>query len=347
MEDMVRLAMSLGYWGRSQPQGVLEMVLAAERLGYERVLTAEAWGSDAFSPLAWYGANTTTIGLGTAVAQISARTPAATAMTALTLDWLSGGRMVLGLGVSGPQVVEGWYGQPFESPLQRTREYVEVVRQVLRRDAPVQLSGRHTQIPYRGPGATGLGKALKSITHPLRSDLQIWLGAEGPRNVALAAEIADGWIALYFAPAYASRYREWLDVGFARRLMPPGNFTVCARCDIVIAEDPAPCRAAIKRSLALYIGGMGSESTNFHRRLFESIGYRAEAAEIRRLYAAGRVVEAAEEVTDALVDEVSIIGSHSYVREQVRRWEDAGVDLLVVPAQAPDELARIAEAVLG
>jgi F420-dependent oxidoreductase-like protein len=343
----MRLAMSLGYWGRTQPQGALEMVLAAERLGYERVMTAEAWGSDAFSPLAWYGAHTTTIGLGTAIAQISARTPAATAMTSLTLDWLSGGRMVLGLGASGPQVVEGWYGQPFASPLQRTREYVHVVRQVLRREAPVQLSGRQIRVPYDGPGTTGLGKALRSITHPLRSDLQIWLGAEGPRNVALAAEIADGWIALYFAPAYASRYREWLDAGFKRRLLPVRDFVVSARCNVVISKNPAPHRAALKRSFALYIGGMGSESTNFHRRLFESIGYRAEAAEIRRLYASGRAAEAAVAVPDALVDEVSIIGSRSHVREQIHRWEAAGVDLLVVPAQGPDELARIADAVLG
>ncbi|TFH31953.1 MAG: LLM class flavin-dependent oxidoreductase, partial [Myxococcales bacterium] len=206
----LKLGLQLGYWGALPPPNLVEMAQEAERLGYDSVLTAEAWGSDAFTPLSWIGAMTSRIRLGTSIAQLSARTPTATAMAALTLDHLSGGRMILGLGVSGPQVVEGWYGQPFSKPMARTREYIEIIRQVMRREAPVTSPGPHYPLPYQGEGAWGLGKPLKPITHPLRADLPIFIGAEGPKNVALAAEVADGWFPLYYSPYRQEVYADSL-----------------------------------------------------------------------------------------------------------------------------------------
>ncbi len=196
----MKLGLQLGYWGAMPPSNALDKVLEAEKLGFDIVFTAEAYGSDALTPLAWYGSSTSTIRLGTSIVQMSARTPTATAMAAMTLDHLSGGRFALGLGLSGPQVVEGWYGRPFAQPLARTREYVDIVRRVLARDQPVTSEGPHYPIPYQGPGATGYGKPLRSIVHPLRADLPVYLGAEGPKNVALSAEIADGWLPMYFSP---------------------------------------------------------------------------------------------------------------------------------------------------
>jgi F420-dependent oxidoreductase-like protein len=205
---LVKLGLQLGYWGASPPDNDAELVAAAENAGYDAVFTAEAWGSDAYTPLAWWGRRTTRMRLGTSIVQLSARTPTACAMAALTLDHLSGGRHILGLGVSGPQVVEGWYGQPFGKPLARTREYVDIVRQVWARQAPVTSSGPHYPLPLAGEGSTGLGKSLKSITYPLRADIPIMLGAEGPKNVALAAEIADGWLPIFYSPRLAPMYNE-------------------------------------------------------------------------------------------------------------------------------------------
>src|SRR5471032_1003800 len=228
----------IGYWGAGPPAGVPEGLAAADRLGFDSCWTAEAYGSDALTPLAWWGPHTTRIKLGTSICQISARTPTAMAMAALTMDHLSGGRFVLGLGVSGPQVVEGWYGQSFTAPLARTREYVDVVRQVLAREKPVTNDGPHYPLPY--PGGTGLGKPLKPIVHPLRADIPIILGAEGPKNVSLAAEIADGWFPIFFSPKAMSSFEASLDEGFAR----PGarrtvdDFEVLAFAPTVISDDP-------------------------------------------------------------------------------------------------------------
>src|SRR5437016_2738641 len=206
--------MHIGYWGATPPSWAPGAIAEAERLGFDSIWTAGSWGSDALTPLAWWGSASTKLRLGTNLIQLSARTPTATAMAALTIDHLSNGRFVLGLGVSGPQVVEGWYGQPFPKPLARTREYVSVIRQVLARQAPVTASGQHYPLPY--PGGTGLGKPLKSIVHPLRADIPIILGAEGPKNVALAAEIADGWFPIYYSPRREEIYRDALAEGFAR-----------------------------------------------------------------------------------------------------------------------------------
>ncbi|GAA3385120.1 LLM class F420-dependent oxidoreductase [Cryptosporangium minutisporangium] len=339
----MQLGLQLGYWGAAPPADAPALVAAAEESGFAAVYTAEAWGSDAFTPLAWWGAATERVRLGTAVVQISARTPAACAMHALTLDHLSGGRFALGLGVSGPQVVEGWYGEPFAKPLARTREYVRIVRQVLAREAPVVNDGPHHPLPYRGPGALGLGKPLRPITHPLRADLPILLGAEGPKNVALAGEIADGWIAVFYSPRVGPVYAEWLAEGLAR----PGarrtqeTFEVVANCQIVLTDDRRPALDALKPSLAHYIGGMGAPGMNFHADLFTRAGFGDAVAEIGALFQSGQRAEAVAAVPDALVDEVSIVGDADHVRAEVARREEAGVTMLLTGCRTVAEVRAL------
>jgi F420-dependent oxidoreductase-like protein len=345
----MKLGLQLGYWGAEPPGNAAELVAEAERAGFDAVFAAESWGSDAFTPLAWWGSGTERVRLGTSVAQLSARAPTACAMHALTLDHLSNGRAILGLGVSGPQVVEGWYGAPFGKPLARTREYVDIVRQVLAREAPVRSEGPHYPLPYQGPGAEGLGKPLKPIVHPLRRDLPIWLGAEGPRNVALAAEIADGWLAIYFSLRLAEQYNAWLDEGFARPTARRGraDFEVAASAQIVVTDDP---RAEIDRMrpvMALYIGGMGAEQRNFHADLFRRMGYGAVIDEVTALFRAGRKDEAAAVVPDELVTEIAIIGSAAEVREQVDAWAKAGVTMMLVSCRDTAQIRTLADAVLA
>jgi F420-dependent oxidoreductase-like protein len=345
----MKLGLQLGYWGAQPPEGVGELVEEAERSGFDAVFAAEAWGSDAFTPLAWWGHRTSRIRLGTSIVQLSGRTPTSCAMHALTLDHLSGGRVVLGLGVSGPQVVEGWYGRPFSKPLARTREYVDIIRQVLAREAAVSNAGPHYPLPYTGEGAVGLGKPLKPIVHPLRADLPIWMGAEGPKNVALAAEIADGWLPIYFSPRVADMYHGWLDEGFAR----PGarrtreSFEIAATTQLVITDDKAAAYAAMRPWIALYIGGMGAKEQNFHKTVFERMGYADVAAQVQEHYLAGRKDEAAALVPDELVAEITIIGNAEEVRADVRRWEAAGVTMLVLSLRTPEEIRRVADVVLG
>ncbi|MFI5780134.1 LLM class F420-dependent oxidoreductase [Nocardia sp. NPDC051570] len=340
----MRFGLQLGYWGAQPPANAPELVAAAEEIGFDAVFTAESWGSDAFTPLAWWGAATWRVRLGTSVVQMSARTPTATAMAALTLDHLSAGRAVLGLGVSGPQVVEGWYGQPFAKPLQRTREYVDIVRQVLAREDKVTSAGPHYPLPYRGAGATGLGKPLKPITHPRRADISIWLGAEGPKNVALTAEIADGWLAIYYTPRLAGMYDEWLDEGFAR----PGarrsreDFEIAASCQVVITDDARGELDRMKPVLALYIGGMGAEELNFHAQVYRRMGYGGVVDEITGLFRSGRKAEAAAAVPDELILDTTIIGDEAQVRSQLRVWEKAGVGMLLVSAHSAEQLRGLA-----
>ena len=348
----MKLGLQLGYWGAQPPEGVGELVEEAERSGFDSVFAAEAWGSDAFTPLAWWGHRTSRIRLGTSIVQLSGRTPASCAMHALTLDHLSGGRVVLGLGVSGPQVVEGWYGRPFSRPLARTREYIDVIRQVLAREAPVTNNGPHYPLPYTGEGAVGLGKPLKPITHPLRADLPIWMGAEGPKNVALAAEIADGWLPIYFSPRVADMYHGWLDEGFAREgaRRTRDTFEIAATTQLIVTDGPEGTAAAVEAMrpwLALYIGGMGAKEQNFHKTVFERMGYADVADRIQEHYLAGRKDEAAALVPDELINETSIIGDPAQVREQVARWEAAGVTMLVLTLRSPEEVRRVAEVVLG
>lgn len=248
----------LGYWKAGPPAGALEAVQEAERLGFDSVWTAEAYGSDAFTPLAWWGAATSTIRLATGIAQLSARTPASTAMTAMTLDHLSGGRVILGLGVSGPQVVEGWYGQPFPKPLARTREYVAILRSIMARQAPVTAPGPQLPLPRTGEGTTGLGKPLMSTLHPLREHIPIHLAAEGPKNTALAAEIADGWLPFLFSPASDADARALLAEGFARRdpTLPPADaFEVSVPVPIVVDDSVEAAADRLRPMIALYVGG--------------------------------------------------------------------------------------------
>ncbi|MER7082600.1 probable F420-dependent oxidoreductase, Rv3520c family [Saccharopolyspora kobensis] len=342
----MRIGLQLGYWGAAPPPNAEELVLGAESAGFDSVFAAESWGSDAFTPLAWWGSRTSRVRLGTSVAQVAARTPASCAMHALTLDHLSGGRCVLGLGVSGPQVVEGWYGTPFAKPLARTREYVSIVRQVLAREAPVRNEGAHYRLPYDGPGSIGLGKSLRPITHPLRADLPIWLGAEGPRNVAQTAEIADGWIAVYYSPRVAGMYEDWLAEGFARPGARRGraDFEVAASCQVVVTDDPAAERAKLKPSLALYIGGMGAPGMNFHAELFRRMDYGEVVDDVLRLYGDGRREEAVAAVPDEMVDDVAVIGDAETVRARVAEWEKSGVDTLLVGCRSVDHIRRVSTA---
>ncbi|MFL6087066.1 MAG: LLM class F420-dependent oxidoreductase [Mycobacterium sp.] len=340
----MKLGLQLGYWGAQPPENAPELVAAAEEAGFDVVFTAEAWGSDAYTPLAWWGSQTKRLRLGTSVVQLSARTPTACAMAALTLDHLSGGRHILGLGVSGPQVVEGWYGQKFPKPLARTREYIDVVRQVLARQGPVASDGPHYPLPLTGEGTTGLGKNLKPITHPLRADLPIMLGAEGPKNVALAAEICDGWLPIFYSPRLGEMYNEWLDEGFAR----PGarrsreDFEICATANIVITEDRSAALAAMKPYLALYMGGMGAEDTNFHADVYRRMGYAEVVDDVTRLFRSDRKSEAAKVIPDELVDDAAIVGDIDYVRKQVAAWEAVGVTTMVVAGRSPEQIRELA-----
>jgi F420-dependent oxidoreductase-like protein len=336
MVKRLGLGLQLGYWGAGPPAGAGDLVLEAERLGFDSVWTAEAYGSDALTPLAWWGSRTTRIRLGTALCQLSARAPTATAMAAITVDHLSAGRFVLGLGVSGPQVVEGWYGQPFPAPLERTREYVSIVRQVLAREAPVTNAGEHYPLPY--PGGTGLGRPLKSIVHPLRADIPIVLGAEGPKNVALAAEIADGWLAFLFNPQHMGEFGVALAEGFSR----PGarrtanEFEVIASCPVRIDEDVERAAHGLKPMLALYIGGMGARGRNFHFDVFARMGFEAEAHQIQQLYLDGQKQEAVAAVPTSMVESVALIGPKDKVRDDLAAWRESMANTLVISPPASE-----------
>ena len=325
-----------GYWSAGPPPRALEAVLEAERLGFDSVWTAEAYGSDAFTPLAWWGAQTRSIRLGTAIAQLAARTPTATAMAALTLDHLSGGRFTLGLGASGPQVVEGWYGQPYPRPLARTREYVAIVQDVLAREAPVAFDGEFYSLPAKV--GTGLGKALRSTVHPLRADLPIHLAAEGPKNIALAAEIADGWLPLFYSPRMDATYRELLADGFARRSPGPGrraprpvaDFEVSATVPVVVHDDVERAADAVRPFIALYAGGMGAKGANFHRDVLVRLGYEQACDEIQAHYLAGRRAEAAAAVPLELVEEIALVGPAAKIETELATWRRTAITTLVI-----------------
>ena len=323
----LQLGLMLGYWGAEAFDATV-LAQAAEEVGYHSVWTAEAYGSDAVSPLAWIGARTQRIGLGTALIQLSARTPASTAMTAVTLDHLSGGRFHLGLGVSGPQVVEGWYGQPFPKPLARTREYVEVIRTIWRREGPVSHEGEHYALPYRG--GTGKGKALKITTHPRRPDIPIFLGAEGPRNVALAAEIADGWFPIFYSP-------ERSPAMYADSLVDaPPDFSIACPVTVVPGDDLEQAMAVVKWSLAFYMGGMGAPDENYHLDVIKRMGFEEEADRVQQLFISGDREGAMRAVPDALADEIALVGPPGRIRERLQRWIDSPVTHLLVGTR--DEL---------
>lgn len=340
----MRFGVGLQYFTAPIPPILGELLSQAERAGYESVWCGESYGSDAFTPLGYVAASTTTMRIGSSIAQVPARPPTATAMAAMTLDHLSAGRMILGLGSSGPQVAEDWYGQEFSRPLQRTRDYIAVVRATIARERPVAYDGEFYALPLRG--GDGAGKALRSNLPPLRADLPIHLAAEGPRNVALAAEIADGWHALFFSPEHAPTYQKALDEGFATRGGRPADFEVVATANVVISDDVEEAADRLRPTIALYVGGMGAPTMNFHNNVFARHGWEAEAEQIQRLYLGGDRKAAIAAVPTAMIEEVALLGPAAKIREELTRWSSSGVDTLAVVADLVD-LPRIADAILG
>ena len=344
----MRLGLTVGYSGAvfALP---MEMIQLADRLGYYAVWTAEAYGSDAVVPLAWIGALTEQIHLGTAIMQMPARTPANTAMTAMTLDQISGGRMLLGLGLSGPQVVEGWHGQPYGKPLAKTREYVSIMRKIFARKEPLTHDGEYYQIPYKGSDATGLGKPLKSILHG-RADLPIYLAAIGPKNVELAAEIADGWLPIFFSPAhYDDVFRSAVEAGFAKAGGGKGlaNFDIAPSVPVALGDDVDACRASIKPFLALYVGGMGAKGRNFYYDLACRYGYTEAADAVQALYLQGKKGEAAAAIPDELVDAIALCGPKARIAERLALWQNSPITTLNITAFDIETVRVMAELVLG
>jgi F420-dependent oxidoreductase-like protein len=334
----LKLGLALGYSG-STVEDNSDLALEAERLGYDSVWTAEAYGSDVFTPLAWIGAKTSKIKLGTGIAQISARTPAALAMTAATLDALSGGRVILGLGVSGPQVVEGWYGMPFPKPLARTREYIEIVQKILRREGPVTNQGEHYPLPY--PGGAGLGKPLKLTLHPTRSRIPIWLAAEGPKNVTLSTQIADGWLPMFYSPYRSAEFDDALAGA-------PEGFEVGCVVTVNIADTVEEALMLVKLFLSFYIGGMGAKDVNFHLNVVGRMGFSEDAARIQELFLAGDREGAMKAVPDDLADGIALCGPLARIKERLELWRSSPVStLLVGGVRDPAQIKSLATLVLG
>jgi F420-dependent oxidoreductase-like protein len=321
----------------TSPLELIELAQEAERLGYDSAWAAEAWGTDAVSVLAWLAALTTKIKIGSAILQIPARTPANTAMTAATLDLLSNGRFLLGLGTSGPQVVEGWHGEPWGKPLAKTREYVEIVRAVLRRDV-IEHHGENYDIPYSQDGATGLGKPLKLMARPLRADMPIYLASLRRKSVELAAEIADGWLPIFFSP---ERARETFPVPFAR-----DGLEIAPAVPALLSDDLESARDAMKPYYALYIGGMGARGQNFYNDLASMYGFEADAKRIQDLYLDGKKKEAAAAVPDALVDEMTLVGPRERFAERLEAWKESGATTMLVSTRDAATIRAVAELAL-
>jgi len=333
----VRLGLNIGYSGSSMGD-VLGLVQHADSVGIDSVWAAEAYGSDAVTVLAYLAAKTERIRVGSAVLQMPARTPANTAMTAMTLDALSGGRFLLGLGLSGPQVVEGWHGVPYGKPLTRTREYVEIVRKAIAREAPLEHDGVEYSIPYRGDDATGLGKPLKSILHPVRSAIPIYLAAIGPRNVALAAEIADGWLPIFYSPEREDVFNAHLDASLSEHGRDPDGFDIATSVPVAMGDDVAACRDLLRPYFALYVGGMGARDRNFYKQLVERYGWEAEAQRIQDLYLDGKKAEAAAAVPDAMVDEMALVGPVEALVDRLAAWKASRVGTLILATTQFDVL---------
>ncbi|HKQ71082.1 MAG TPA: LLM class F420-dependent oxidoreductase [Polyangiaceae bacterium] len=339
----MRLGLTAGYPG-SQMSLDTNLVVRAESLGFDSVWTTEAYGSDAVVPLAFLAAKTSRIRLGSGIMQMPARTPAMTAMTAMTLDALSGGRFILGLGPSGPQVVEGWHGVPYGKPLTRTREYVAIVRKILAREAPLEFEGEHYQIPYRGPDATGLGKPLKSILHG-RRDLPIYTASIGPAGVALSAEIADGLIPVWMSPERFDSFDAPLQKGFDKAGGGKGlaMFDLAPMVTVVVGDDVESCRMPVKAMLSLYIGGMGAKGKNFYNDYAKRLGYEEAAERIQELYLQGKKAEAVAAVPDRLVDEVALVGPKDRIRERVAAWKASRATTMILGTVQPEALELLAE----
>jgi F420-dependent oxidoreductase-like protein len=339
----MRLGLMVGYSG-AQLSLDMSLIREAEKVGFDSVWTAEAWGSDAVSPLAWIGAQTTKIKLGTAIMQLPGRSPANTAMTAMTLDQLSGGRLLLGLGTSGPQVVEGWHGVPFDKPLTWLREYVTIVRSIFARERPLEFSGERYQIPYRGPGATGLGKPLKSILHG-RKDIPIYTGSMAPKSQEQSAEIADGLLLTCMHPERFDVIQPHLDAGFAKAGGGKSlkTFDVAPTVACIIGSELDACRLPLKMSLALYLGGMGAKAKNFYNEYIRRVGYEAEAVRVQNLFLEGKRDEAIAAVPDALVDALHLVGTPDRIRERFAAWKALPIGTLIVGTPQVEAVRLLAE----
>lgn len=338
----MKLGINIGYSG-AEMSVPMDLIRSVEAMGYDSVWTAEAYGSDAITPLAYIAALTTRIKLGTAILQVPARTPAMCAMTMSTLDALSGGRALVGLGLSGPQVVEGWHGVPYGKPAARMREYVEILRAIWERAEPVSYHGEEYQLPYTGPGATGLGKPLKSILHGRQ--LPVYLATMGPVNIRTTAELADGWLPIWFSPERMGMFRPHLEEGFRRAGGGKSwkNFDIVAGCTVAVGDNVKMLLAMQKPVLALYMGGMGAREKNFHNEMAVKYGYGDAAARIQELYLAGRKAEAADAVPDELCDEMSLVGPAARIKERYRAWDDAGVTTMLVQARQPEAIQLMAD----
>lgn len=340
----MKLGLVTGYSGAQMGLN-MSLILEAERLGFDSVWTAEAYGSDAISPLAWIGAQTSKIKLGVGIMQMPARTPAMTAMTAMTIDALSGGRFILGLGPSGPQVIEGWHGVPYGKPLVRTREYIQIVRKIMAREAALEFQGEIYQVPYQGPDATGLGKPLRSILHG-RKDMKIYTATISPKGIACAAEVADGFIPIWMDPQRYDLFEPHMNKGFKRAAKSPENFEVAPFTSCVLGDDLEKCRAPVKGMMALYIGGMGARAKNFYNDYTKWLGYEAAAKEIQDLYLGGKRAEAMAAVPDDLVDKVALVGPRERIKERLAAWKASPVTTMLITSTQPEALRLLAEACL-
>ncbi len=335
----LKLGLNLGYWGIG-PAGdeALEIVQSAERAGFESVWVAESYGSDVVSVLAWLAPQTTTINLGAAIMQVPARPPAAAAMAGATIDKLSGGRFMFGFGPSGPQVSEGWYGVPYSKPWGRTREYIEVVREIVAREGKVDHQGEHYRLPLPG----GEGKPLKLNFHPLRNRIPVFVGAIGRKSVEMAAEVADGWIPIFFSvDAFEETWGEHIRIGLEKGGRDRSDLEVSPSLQVAIGGDLEAARSVVRGGLLLYFGGMGSRKTNFYVDLAHRFGFGEQANEVQRLFQDGDREAAYNAITDELVAATSLIGSEQEVSERIERFQEAGVDRLIVSPVHLDPAERI------
>ncbi len=340
----MKLGMMIGYSGARVSIDVAA-IREAEAMGYDSVWTAEAWGSDAVSPLAWIGAQTSKIRLGTAIMQLPGRSPANAAMTAMTLDALSGGRFILGLGTSGPQVVEGWHGAAWNKPLTWMREYVTIVRQILAREGPLVFQGERYRIPYDGPGSAGLGKPLKSMLHG-RKDIPIYAGAMAPKGQELSGELCDGVLLTCMNPEQPDVVLDALRAGRAKAGKPLDGFDVAATVAVVIGDDVDACRMPLREQLALYVGGMGAKEKNFYREYLSRVGFADECAQILDLFMGGKRREAVAAVSDAMIDTLYLVGPKERIKERFAAWRTSGVTTMIVGAMQPEAFRLMAELAL-
>jgi len=340
----MKLGLTVGYSG-AQMRLPMDLILEAERCGFHSVWTAEAWGSDAVSPAAWIAAKTTTINVGTAIMQIPGRTPANAAMTAMTLDALSGGRFIMGLGTSGPQVVEGWHGQSFRKSLTWIKEYVEIIRIILAREEKLTFQGERFRIPYDGPGSMGQGKPLKSILHG-NPNIPIFAGSMAPKSQAWSAEKTDGCLLTCMHPGKSEVLEARFATGLARAGKDRSAFTLAPTVPCAVGPDLDACRNVFRPQLALYIGGMGSRKKNFYKDYISEVGYAGEAQEIQDLFLDGKKREAIAAVPDALIDEMYLVGPPEHIRDQLDVWRESSCDLMVLGTTQPEAVRLLADALL-